>query len=113
MSSDQGFVEYVCEQIADAGAVSYRKMFGEYAIYCDGRVVALICDDRLFVKQTPGGRAFIGNPAEAPAYQGAKPSFLIEDRLDDRAWMSELIRITASEVPLPRPKKPKGIDTST
>lgn len=107
MSSDPGFVEYVCDQIADAGRVSARKMFGEYAIYCDGRVVALVCDDRLFVKQTPCGRAFMGDPVEAPAYEGARPSFLIEDRLDDRAWITELIRITTSEVPLPKPKKPK------
>ncbi len=108
MSSDLGFVEYVCDQIADAGCVSFRKMFGEYAIYCDERVVALVCDDRLFVKQTPGGRAFIGNPVEAPAYKGAKLSFLIEDRLDDREWITDLIRITTSEVPLPKPKKPKA-----
>lgn len=102
MSSDLGFVEYVCDQIAGAGDVSFRKMFGEYAIYCDARVVALVCDDRLYVKQTPGGRAFIGDPIEAPAYKGAKLSFLIEDRLDDREWITNLIRITTSEVPLPK-----------
>lgn len=105
MSSDLGFVEYVYDQISGAGNVSYRKMFGEYAIYCDGRVVALVCDDRLYVKQTSGGRVFIGDPVEAPAYKGAKLSFLIEDRLDDREWVTELIRITTSEVPLPKPKK--------
>ncbi len=107
MASDQGFVEYICDQIADAGRISSRKMFGEYAIYCDDKVVALVCDDRLFVKQTPGGRAFIGSPTEAPPYPGAKPSFLIEDRLDDRAWLSELIRLTAGELPPPKPKTPK------
>lgn len=107
MSSDPGFVEYVSDQIAEAGNVSSRKMFGEYAVYCDGRVVALICDDRLYVKQTDGGRAFIGDPVEAPAYKGAKLSFLIEDRIDDREWITELIRITTAEVPLPKPKKAK------
>jgi TfoX/Sxy family transcriptional regulator of competence genes len=108
MTSDQGFVEYVCDQIAAAGRVSFRKMFGEYVIYCDERVVALVCDDRLFVKPTPGGRAFIGEPVEAPAYTGAKLSFLIEDALDDREWITGLIRVTASELPLPRPKKPRA-----
>ena len=108
MSSDLGFVEYVANQVADAGQVSFRKMFGEYAVYCDGKVVALVCDDRLYVKQTAGGRAFIGEPAEAPPYPGAKLSFLIEDRLDDRVWMTELIRVTAGELPAPKPKGPKG-----
>ena len=105
MASDLGFVEYVCDQISGAGQVSSRKMFGEYAIYCDGKVVALVCDDRLFVKQTPRGRALIGYVVEAPPYPGAKPHFLIEDRLDDREWMAELIRVTASELPLLKPKK--------
>jgi DNA transformation protein and related proteins len=108
LASDPGFVEYVADQIADAGEISYRKMFGEYAVYCDGKVVALVCDDRLYVKQTEAGRAFIGEPIEAPPYSGAKPYFLIEDRLDDRPWVSELVRVTARELPSPKPKKPKS-----
>jgi TfoX/Sxy family transcriptional regulator of competence genes len=107
MSSSLAFAEYVSDQIRDAGEVSFRKMFGEYAVYCDGKVVALICDDQLFVKQTAAGRAFIGEPVEAPAYEGAKLSFLIGERLDDREWMARLIRITTDELPPPKPKKPK------
>ena len=107
MASDPGFVEFVVDQIRGAGEVSYRKMFGEYAVYCDGKVVALICDDKLFVKPTVGGRAYIREPVEAPPYAGAKPYFLIEDRLDDRTWLTELIRLSAAELPVPKPKKPK------
>jgi TfoX/Sxy family transcriptional regulator of competence genes len=107
MASDSGFVEYLCDQMRDAGQVRSRKMFGEYAIYCDDKVVALVCDDQLFVKQTPGGRAFIGEPVEAPPYRGAKPHFLIEDRLDDREWLTRLIQMTERELPAPKPKKPK------
>lgn len=110
MSSSQSFVEFILEQIENAGTVTYRKMFGEYAIYGDGKVVALVCDDQLFVKPTVAGRAFIeesGAVTEAPAYPGAKNSFLIEDRLEDRAWLSGLIRITRDELPAPKPKKPK------
>ena len=107
MTSDLGFVQFVCDQISGAGRVKYRKMFGEFAIYCDDKVVALVCDDQLFVKQTPGGRAFIGAPVEAPPYKGARPHFLIEDRIDDRKWLSELIALTERELPAPKPKKPK------
>jgi TfoX/Sxy family transcriptional regulator of competence genes len=108
MASDQGFVEFVADQMRGAGRISFRKMFGEYAIYCDDKVVALVCDDRLYVKQTAAGRAFIGEPVEAPPYDGAKPHFVIEERLDDRAWVSELIHTTAAELPVPKPKKPKS-----
>ena len=93
MASEPGFVEYVCDQMSDAGRVTYRKMFGEYAIYCGGKVVALVCDDQLFVKPTLGGRAYIGEPVEAPPYPGAKLSFLIEGHIDDREWLVGLIEV--------------------
>ncbi len=105
MASDKDFVEFIAEQMKEAGLISYRKMFGEYAVYCGGKVVALVCDNRLFVKPTKGGREYIGKVVEAPAYPGAKPSFLIEDKFEDRQWISELIRITAEELPAPKPKK--------
>jgi DNA transformation protein len=108
MTSDLEFVEYVCDQIRDAGRVRSRKMFGEFAVYCDDKVVALVCDDQLFVKPTPGGRAYIGEPVEAPPYPGARLHFLIEDRIDDREWLAGLIAVTVHELPAPKPKRPKS-----
>lgn len=107
MASDLAFVEYVRDQLSAAGTITFRKMFGEYAIYCDGKVVALVCDDQLFVKPTSAGRSFVERVTEAPPYPGAKGHFLIGDELDDREWISNLVRITARELPLPKPKKAK------
>jgi DNA transformation protein and related proteins len=108
MASDLDFVEYVCDQIGMAGQITFRKMFGEFAIYCEGKVVALVCDNQLFVKPTPGGRAIVGRIEEAPPYPGAKEYFLIGDHLDDREWLSNLIRVTGNETLAPKPKKPKA-----
>jgi DNA transformation protein len=108
MASDLKFVEYVCDQIDGAGSISFRKMFGEYAVYCKGKVIALVCDNQFFLKPTDGGRSLIGNVTEAPPYPGAKPYFLIEDRLDDREWVSGLVRTTEKETPLPKPKAKKS-----
>lgn len=108
MASELGFVQYVADQMRDAGTISFRKMFGEYAVYCDAKVVALVTDDNLFVKPTVSGRQFIGDVVEAPPYPGGKPYFFIEDKLDDREWLSNLIRLTADELPEPKPKKPKA-----
>jgi TfoX/Sxy family transcriptional regulator of competence genes len=108
MSPDQEFVEYVVEQIENAGEMTYRQMFGGYTLYCQGKVVALICDGQLFVKPTEAGRSFIGEVVEAPAYPGAKMSFLIEEQLDDRDWISQLIRLTEQSLPAPKPKKKSG-----
>ena len=107
MASDPGFLEYVMDQFeADCGVTS-KKMFGEYGLFSGGKMFAMICDDRLFVKPTDGGRAFIGAVKEAPPYPGAKPIFVIEDRLDDSEWLSELARITTRELPAPKPRKRK------
>ena len=112
MATDQDFMEFLADQMAEAGAITFRKMFGEYAVYCGGKVVALVCDNQLFVKPTPGGRAYIGEPETAPPYPGAKDYFLIADAFEDREWLAGLIRLTAQELPdaahKKKPRKAKG-----
>ena len=109
MASSAEFVAFVVDQVEPAGSVTARKMFGEYALYARGRVVALVCDDRLFLKPTPGGRRLLGTPAEAPPYSGGKPWFVVDEVLDNPEALAELFRITALEVPEPAPKrKSKG-----
>jgi len=107
MASDLSFVQYVCDQISRAGNVSFKKMFGEYAIYCDGTVVALICDNQLFLKPTSSGRSFLRSVTEASPYEGAKPHFLIGEELEDQDFVSELVRLTKCELPAPKPRRPK------
>jgi TfoX/Sxy family transcriptional regulator of competence genes len=109
VASDRSFVEFIADQMRDAGHISYRKMFGEYAIYCNSKVVALISDNQLFVKPTENGRSYIGDVCEAPPYPGAKMYFLIEDAFEDREWISGLIRTTAKQLPLPKPKRSRRI----
>lgn len=107
MASDIGFVEYVCSQISGAGSITYKKMFGEYGIYVNGKITGLICDDRFFLKITEAGRRTLHEITEAQAYPGSKPFFLIED-LEDRDYLSELISATYNALPEPKPKKPSG-----
>lgn len=107
MASDQKFVDFIVDQIQGVGKISSKKMFGEYGLYADEKMFAVVCDNKLFVKPTEAGRLFIGNVVEAPPYPGAKPSFLIEDQIEDREWISELVSITAAALPEPKPKKSK------
>jgi TfoX/Sxy family transcriptional regulator of competence genes len=107
MASDLSFVEFVVDQIEDAGEITFKKMFGEYALYCDAKVVALICNNQFFVKPTERGRSFIGDVVESPPYPKAKLYFLIEDKIEDREWISNLIRITVKELPEPKLEKKK------
>lgn len=109
MATDASFMTFVLGQIEDAGPIEHRKMFGEYALYCEGKVVALICDNQVFVKPTDPGRALLGAPKLAPPYPGAKPHFLIEAAIDDVELFSALIRATAHALPAPKPKRPAKI----
>lgn len=104
MASQQNFVDFVVEQIQKVGTISTKKMFGEYGIYADDRIFGVICDNKLFIKPTKAGRDFIGDPVEMPAYEGAKPSFLIKEKIEDKDWLSELVRITLKELPAPKAK---------
>ncbi len=105
MSTKQATIDFLLDQLADVPGVSARKMFGEFAVYSQGRVVALVCDDQLYVKPTQAGRAHIGSPTEAPPYPGAKSYFLVDEQLDDADWLSQLVKKTAAELPLPKKKK--------
>ncbi len=107
MSSELEFVEFVVDQMRNTGKITFKKMFGEYGLYFDGKIIALICNNQLFVKPTDAGRAFIEDVNEASPYPGAKLYFLIEDQIEDSDWLSDLIRVTAKELPEPKPKKPK------
>lgn len=109
MATKVSTIEYIEDQLADVPEVRSRKMFGEYALYVGGKVVALVCDDTLFVKITVEGRAFVGEAyEEGCAYPGARPSMRIgEDMIEDRQWFSELIRITEAALPEPKPKRKK------
>lgn len=109
MATNERTVEFLLDQMADA-TVTAKKMFGEYGLYCEGRMVALVCDDQLFIKPTEGGRKFEPDLQEGIPYPGSKPCLLVdEERWDEADWLVELVLITARELPLPKPKaKPKA-----
>lgn len=106
MASRQSTVDFIIKQLSLPRTVSVKKMFGEYGIYCDEKMVALVCDDLLFVKPTLGGKAFLGNDyKEMAPYPGGKPSFIISgEKWDDHEWLSQLIIITYNELPPPKKK---------
>ena len=109
MATSRKTVDYIVEQVAAAGVVAARPMFGEFGLYCDGKMIAIIGDEKLFIKPTTGGRALAKDAVEVSPYSGAKPCLLIDaDRWEDRDWMTDLVRITTAELPIPNPKPAKS-----
>jgi TfoX/Sxy family transcriptional regulator of competence genes len=106
MASNRDFVQYIADQCAGAGEITVKKMFGDYGIYCKGKIFGLICDDHFYVKPTEAGRAVLKTIDLRPPYEGAKEYFYIED-VDDHEVLSRLVRATYEELPEPKPKKEK------
>jgi TfoX/Sxy family transcriptional regulator of competence genes len=108
MATSQKTVDFLTDQMAEAGQIRSRKMFGEYAIYCRDTVVALVCNSTLYVKITEAGRKLLAEPHEAPPYPGAKPYFRIpEDLWEHPEHLSELISVTRQALPVPVKKRRK------
>ena len=107
MASSAELVRYIAEQCSGAGEIKTRKMFGEYGIYCDGKIFGLICDNQLFIKITEAGRKMMPNLETASPYEGAKPH-VVFSALDDRDMLSQFVQVTCGELPLPKPKRRKS-----
>lgn len=106
MSTRPETVRHLLDALSDL-PLSARKMFGEYALYLDNKVVALVCDDLLFVKPTPGALAALPGCAMAPPYPGAKPHLQADAALDDPETVTSALRAVAADLPPPQPKKPR------
>lgn len=109
MASRQSTVDDLLECLSGAGQVTARPMFGEYCVYLDGKPVALVCDNRLYVKPTAAGKELVPDAAEESPYPGAKPHLMLpQDGWEDREALCRLIRATFEALPRHRPRKKKS-----
>ncbi|MEY4723340.1 MAG: hypothetical protein RLZZ324_853 [Candidatus Parcubacteria bacterium] len=109
MATKASSIEYLLDQLSALDGLTTRKMFGEYALYRHGTVLGFVCDDALFLKITPEGRAAAGDLyREGQAYPGSKPYLQADqDAWEDRAWLVELVRVTGEAVTWMKAKKRK------
>ena len=106
MASNPDFVQYIADQCSGAGEITVKKMFGDYGIYCDGKIFGLICDDCFYLKPTEAVRSLLRTVELRPPYDGAKDYFLVAD-VDDHDYLAALVSETCKNLPDPKPKKKK------
>ena len=104
MACNADFVQYIADQCSGAGEIVTKKMFGDYGVYCNGKLFGLICDDRFYLKPTEAARKLLRNVNLLPPYDGAKDYFYIAD-VDDRDYLSEIVRETYNALPEPKKRK--------
>jgi TfoX/Sxy family transcriptional regulator of competence genes len=108
MSTDRDFIDYVAEQIALGSRLTYRKMFGEYALYVDEKVVAFVCDNSVFLKPSAAVTRLGAELPQRPPYPGAKDYPVVDELLDDTDVIRALMLETAALMPAPKPRKAAG-----
>ncbi|HRO26195.1 MAG TPA: TfoX/Sxy family protein [Luteimonas sp.] len=104
MATDVDFIEYVLEQAAFGHRLSHKRMFGEYALYLDEKVVAFACDNSLLLKPTEAGRAALPTVTLGKPYPEAKDYYVLDEFLDDTPLLQRLLQVTANALPAPKPK---------
>lgn len=106
MASNADFVQYIADQCSGAGEITVKKMFGDYGIYCDGKIFGLICDDHFYLKPTEAVHSLLRHVVLRPPYEGAKDYYYIAD-VDNHDYLSLLVKETCKALPKPKPKKMK------
>lgn len=97
MPSGLSYVEFAAEQMSGAGHITHRRMFGDYGLYCDGKYIGGVFDDRLLIKSTPAGEELLpGCPRDIP-YEGGGEMLLPD--VEDRELLAELVRVTCAALP--------------
>ena len=108
MTTDKNFVDYIAEQAQPGATLVFKKMFGEYGVYLDDKIIAFVCDNSLFVKATKATTEITRALPHRPPYPGAKPYPVADELLDDADALRSLLLATAQDLPPPTLKKPKA-----
>ena len=97
MASGKEYLEYVLEQLSLAEGLRWRPMMGEYLIYCRGRLVGGVYDDRLLVKPTKLALALLPDAPREEPYPGGKPMLLVTE-MENKSFLQELLEAVAGDV---------------
>ena len=109
MATSLEFLEYVAERLDLGSRLTYKRLFGEYALYIDGKVTAFACDTSLFIKPSPAVETLAPALPRRPPYPGAKDYPVADELLDDADLLRQLILETAVLMPPPKPKAKKKV----
>lgn len=108
MAVSADFRDFVLEQLAPAGRVTPRAMFGGVGLYLDGLFFALIDDDALYFKadaatraryEKAGSRPFCPYPDRPEKSMGywQVPAEVLEDADELAAWAREAMGVALAK----------------
>ena len=104
MASSKEYLDFVLDQLSELDGITYRAMMGEYVIYCRGKIVGGIYDDRFLVKPVKSALMMMPNAQLELPYEGAKEMLMVDD-IENRNFLKRLLEAMYDELPAPKRKR--------
>ena len=107
MSSNLAIVEYLVDNISECGDITYKKMFGDYCIYIDSKVLGFVCDDIFYVKRTDIGLKTYPDIEMGYPYEGASLYPILD--IENIELLIDYINSIKEALPEKTKKRPKPL----
>lgn len=105
MATEFSYIQFILEQLHGEDA-TYKKMFGEYMVYVDGKPIFTVCDNTVFVKQVDGLKELMPQADTGYPYKGAKEHYILD--IEDGELVRKVVDILKEVIPVPKKKIKKS-----
>ena len=99
MATELSYIQFVTEQLRGENA-TYKKMFGEYMVYIDGKPVFTVCDNTVFVKEVKELEELLKEADRGFPYEGAKEHYVLD--IENAELVEKVVGILKEVIPLPK-----------
>ena len=99
MATELCYIQFVTEQLRGEEA-TYKKMFGEYMVYVDGKPIFTVCDNTVFVKEVKELEELLKDADRGSPYEGAKEHYILD--IENSELVEEVVKILKEVIPLPK-----------
>ena len=105
MATDLSYIQFVVEQLRGEEA-TYKKMFGEYMVYVEGKPVFTVCDNTVFVKEVKELEDIMAEADKGYPYDGAKECYILD--IENAELVEKVVNVLKKVIPLPKKKIKKA-----
>jgi hypothetical protein len=118
MATSPEYAQFVENQFRGLDGFSMRRMFGEYALYLQGRVLGFLADEQILLQNTPTASKLLPDAEMRKLFPGSKLFILFADE-GNAHLLKSVSQAMWEELPLPKPRKsrkkvtPEGIQATS
>lgn len=112
MATSREYALFVENLFRGVDGFSMKRMFGEYGIYLQGRVLGFLCDEQILLQDTPTARKLLPDAERKELFPGSKLFIIFSDE-GNHHLLQSVAQAMWVELPVPKPRKGrKGAGTS-